>query len=66
MKVFLLAIVGALAVAALSGWLLSMAQTQSSAKFSTESVRLGEPGHNLLVNSDQSQTGRTEKRAAGD
>lgn len=65
MKAFLFAVVGALAVAGLGAWLLPMAQTDSAVKFTTESVRLGEPGHNLLVSESRSQD-RSEKRASSD
>ncbi|MFN3888854.1 MAG: hypothetical protein ACK4MV_00545 [Beijerinckiaceae bacterium] len=51
MKAFLLAVVGAFAIAALSFLALSQVQESSWTKFSTESVRLGEHGHNLLVES---------------
>jgi hypothetical protein len=65
MKAFLFAVIGAFAVAVLGGLLLSMAQTESAVKFTTESVRLGEPGHNLLVSGDRPQ-GHSDKRASRD
>ncbi len=66
MKAFLFAVVGALAVALIGGWLLSIAQTDSAARFTTESVRLGDPGHNLLVNANRDSQDHSEKRAARD
>jgi hypothetical protein len=66
MKAFLFALVGALVVAGLGGWLLSMGQTDTSARFTTESVRLGDPGHNLLVNANRDSQEHRDKRAARD
>ena len=62
MKAFLLAVLGALAVAALSGVILSMVQKESYVAFSTESTRVGEPGHNLLVDERAREGGRTHAR----
>ena len=66
MKAFLFAVVGALVVAGLGGWVLLTAQTDSAARFTTESVRLGDPGHNLLVNADLDSKEHRDKRAARD
>ena len=66
MKAFLFAVVGALVVAGLGGWALSTAQTNSAARFTTESVRLGDPGHNLLVNANPESQEHRDKRAARD
>ena len=66
MKVFLLAVLGALVVAALGGWLLTSVQTTSWAKFSTESVRLGDAGHNLLIDADLQRRASSARRAGGD
>jgi hypothetical protein len=49
MKAFLLAVVSAVAIAALSFGILTFVQKSSSSAFTTESVRVGEAGHNLLV-----------------
>lgn len=66
MKAFLLAVLGALVVAAFGGWLLSSAQTTSWARFSTESVRLGDAGHNLLIDADLQRSASGARRADGD
>ena len=50
MKMFLLAVAAALVIAGVSWLALSFAQQPSYTAFSTESTRVGEPGHNLLVN----------------
>lgn len=49
MKAFLFAVIGALVMAALSGALLSYVQKPTYERYATESARVGDPGHNLLV-----------------
>ena len=49
MKAFLLAVLGALVIAALASAVLSFVQKPSFARYATESTRVGDPGHNLLV-----------------
>lgn len=49
MKAFLLAVLGALVIAGLSAWALSLAQRDAAVAYSRESVRLGEASHRLIV-----------------
>lgn len=51
MKAFLLAVLGAFIVAALSFLALSQIQENVWTAFTSESARVGNPGHNLLVHS---------------
>lgn len=49
MKAFILAVIAAAVVALAGAWILSTQQRTSAMAFSTESVRIGDPGTNLLV-----------------
>ena len=49
MKAFIVAVVAVIVVAFVGAWVLSTQQRTAATAFSTESVRIGDPGRNLLV-----------------